>query len=154
MTDFLNKIVSIVLIFVLLVLAPLLISYKTDEMLAKRLILNEVNTFIDKVTDAGAIYQEDIDEIYIMCNSHGLIVDVSVERLVYATTLVQDTGEYVYDYVVDKDFSKAGGTLLNPNDLIKVTVKEQTYSSVRRLTYSLLKVDEGLFEFSLCGIVG
>lgn len=152
MTDFINKIVSIVLIFLLLVLAPLLISYKTDEMIAKRAILNEVNTFIDKVTDAGAIYQEDVDEIYLKCNSYGLIVDVNVERLVYATTLVQDTGEYIYDYVVDKDFST--GTLLNPNDMIRVTVKESTYSSTRRLTYNLLKVDEGTFEFSLCGIVG
>lgn len=152
MTDFINKIISIVLVFLLLVLAPLLISYKTDEMIAKRAILNDVNTFIDKVTDAGAVYQEDVDEIYLKCNSYGLVVDVNVERLVYATTLVQDTGEYIYDYVVDKDFST--GSLLNPNDMIRVTVRESTYSSTRRLTYNLLKVDEGAFEFSLCGLVG
>ena len=71
MTDFINKVVSIAMIFIMLVLAPLLISYKTDEMLAKREILNNVATFIDIVKDVGAITEVDLNELYILCNSHG-----------------------------------------------------------------------------------
>ena len=51
MSDFINKVITIVLIFVMLVLAPLLISYMTTDMTAERLILNDVTTFIDKVTE-------------------------------------------------------------------------------------------------------
>lgn len=153
MTDFINKIITIILIFVMLVLAPLLISYKTDDMIAKREILNDVDTFIDKVTDAAMLNSGDINELYMVCNSHGMVVDVTVERMVYAMTLDPKTNAYSYDYVVDTDFSTET-THLNPNDMIKVTVKEKTYSSSRRLTYKLLKIDEGNFKFSLCGMVG
>lgn len=153
MTDFINKIITVILIFVMLVLAPLLISYKTDDMIAKREILNDVDTFIDKVTDAAILNSGDINELYMVCNSHGMVVDVTVERMVYAMTLDPKTNDYSYDYVVDTDFSTET-THLNPNDMIKVTVKEKTYSSSRRLTYKLLKIDEGNFKFSLCGMVG
>lgn len=153
MTDFINKIITVILIFVMLVLAPLLISYKTDDMIAKREILNDVDTFIDKVTDAAMLNSGDINELYMVCNSHGMVVDVTVERMVYAMTLDPKTNDYSYDYVVDTDFSTET-THLNPNDMIKVTVKEKTYSSSRRLTYKLLKIDEGNFKFSLCGMVG
>lgn len=156
MTDFINKVVSIILIFVMLILAPLLISYKTDDMMAKREILNDVNTFIDRVTDAAIIDGDDINNLYMQCNSHGMVVDVKVERMVYAMTITTDKNnknQYTYDYVVDTDFG-ATTTNLNPNDMIKVTVQEKTYSSGRRLTYKLLKIDEGKFRFSLCGMVG
>lgn len=153
MTDFINKIVSIILIFIMLVMAPLMISYKTEEMIAKREILNDVNTFIDKICDSATIKSTDINELYLQCNSHGMVVDVNVERLVYAMTLDEDTGEYIYDYVVDKSFNN-GITNLNPSDMIKVSVDEVTYSSTRRITFKLLGIDEGFFEFSLCGMVG
>jgi hypothetical protein len=153
MTDFINKIITIALIFVMLVLAPIMISYKTDEMLAKREILNDVDTFIDKICDAGAIKQADIDELYMQCNSHGMVIDVTVERLVYATTVDTQTNVVNYDYIVDTNFGTES-TLLNPSDMIKVSVNEMVYSSTRRITYKLLGVDEGFFSFSLCGIVG
>ena len=95
----------------------------------------------------------DINELYLQCNSHGMVVDVNVERLVYAMTLDENTGEYEYDYVVDKSFTH-GITNLNPSDMIKVSVEEITYSSTRRITYKLLGIDEGFFKFSLCGMVG
>jgi len=157
MTDFINKIVSIILIFVMLVLAPLVISYRTDDMIAKRAILNEVNTFIDRITDSGVIKASDVDELYMICNSHGLVVDVNVDRLVYALTIApnDETGnnDYIYDYVVDKSFMSSTVSL-NPGDLIKVTVEEKTQSPGRLLVYKLLGVDEGYFKISLCGMVG
>ena len=156
MVDFINKIITIILVFFMLVLAPLMINYSTDAMLAKRLILNDVDTFIDKVCDSTLIEESDINELYIQCNSHGLVVDVEIQRYVYALTLKESTGsekQYTDDYIVDSKY-KGGDMVLNPNDMIKVTVKEKTVSSYRRLIYSLLKIDEGEFNFSLAGIVG
>ena len=45
-------------------MAPLLISYKTDEMLARREILNNVEMFIDKVQDTSAISEDDLTNTF------------------------------------------------------------------------------------------
>ena len=82
MSDFINKVITIALIFILLVMAPLLISYKTDEMMAKRQILNDVANFIDMVKDTGSLSQDNLDKLYIDCNSYGIAVDVKVKRLI------------------------------------------------------------------------
>ena len=67
MSDFLNKVVTIILIFIMLVLAPLLVSYKTNDMLGRRLILNDVTTFIDQVKDTATITEDDINKLYLDC---------------------------------------------------------------------------------------
>ena len=51
MTDFINKVISVILIFVMLILAPIMISYKTEEMIAKREILNDVDTLVKKIQE-------------------------------------------------------------------------------------------------------
>ena len=80
MSDFINKVITIVLIFVLLVLAPLLISYMSTDMVTERLILNDVSQFIDKVTDKALITQYDLNDLYLAVNSHGGAYEVVVER--------------------------------------------------------------------------
>ena len=64
MTDFINKVITIVLVFIMLILAPLLISYMSTDMVTERLVLNEVSQFIDKVTDKGLITEYDINDLY------------------------------------------------------------------------------------------
>lgn len=150
MSDFINKIVSIALVFVMLVLAPLLISYKTDEMLAKRQILNEVANFIDMVKDTGSLTQDNLDKLYIDCNAYGLAVDVKVKRLI-RTEVTKDGEATTLYFTVD---SVEDLESMNKGDVVKVTVEEIGISSARRLTYNLLKVDEGRFNFSLAGTVG
>lgn len=150
MTDFVNKVVSIALVFVMLVLAPLLISYKSDEMLAKRVILSDVTSFIDKAKDTASITEEDLNKLYITCNSHGIAVDVIVKRLIRADVTKNGDITTVY-YAVD---TFEGLSAMNSGDIVKVTVKEVGISTGRRLTYNVLKIDEGPFEFSLAGAVG
>lgn len=148
MVDFINKIITIILIFVMLVLAPLLITYMMEDLRAQRLVLNEVSQFIDKVTDKGTITQEDLDQLYLAVNSHGKILDVVVKRFVRVASMDPTTGKvrtlyFAADKVED----------MNPGDIIQVTVREVGRSSVRTLTYKLLKVDIGRLEFSLAGTV-
>jgi hypothetical protein len=63
MTDFVNKVITLVLIFVMLVLAPLLISYMSTDMITERLVLNDVSQFIDKVTDKSLVSEHDLDSL-------------------------------------------------------------------------------------------
>ncbi len=147
MSDFINKVVTIILIFIMLVLAPLLISYMTTDMRAQRLVLNDVTNFIDRVTDKGSITNEDIDQLYLDINSHGLVLDATVKRLVRAASMDPDgTVKTVY-FAVD-DLS-----VMNPGDVIQVNISEIGVSTSRRLTYNLLRVDNGQFKFTLAGTV-
>ena len=154
MSDFLNKVFAIILIFMMLVLAPLVISYKTNDMLGKRLILNDVTTFIDQVKDTAAVTQDDLDKLYLSCNSHGLSVNVTVKRLI-RNEVTKETPEGTFSktsYFAVDSFDALQS--INTGDVIQVTVEEVTVSTARKLTYSLLKIDEGPFKFSLAGAVG
>lgn len=148
MSDFLNKVVTLILIFIMLVLAPMLISYMMTDMRAQRLVLNEVSMFIDKVTDKGTITQPDLDQLYLSVNSHGKTLDVTVKRFVRVASLDQTTGQVKTLYFAADDISA-----LNPGDIVQVTVREVGRSPLRSLTYSILKIDIGKFEFSLAGAV-
>lgn len=152
MSDFINKIITVVMIFVMLVMAPLLISYKTDDMIAKREILNDVEQFIDKVQDTSAISQDDLNKLYMDCNSHGLTVDVQVKRLIATQVFDAELSIAKTNYfAVDDDESIKN---INQGDIIHVHIEEVTVSSSRMATYRLLGLDEGPLEFSLAGVVG
>ena len=152
MSDFINKVITVIMVFAMLVLAPLLISYKSDNMLARREILNDVEVFIDKVQDTSSITVDDLNNLYMTCNSHGLTVDVDVKRLI--ATAVYDNDNKIAQtnyFAVDDTESLAN---INAGDIVKVTVEEVSISSSRRATYAILGIDEGSLKFSLAGVVG
>lgn len=147
MSDFINKIVLIILTFVLLVLAPLTVSYMISEQTTERLVLNEVTQFIDKVTDKGSIVQSDLDDIYLGVNSTGGTYDVNVQRFIRVASQNADgTPRTVY-------FSNGDLSTLNKGDVVKVTIDEIGVSPAKRLIWALLKIDSGKFNFSLAGAV-
>lgn len=152
MSDFINKVITVIMVFAMLVLAPLLISYKSDNMLARREILNDVEVFMDKVQDTSSITVDDLNNLYMTCNSHGLTVDVDVKRLI--ATAVYDNDNKIAQtnyFAVDDTESLAN---INAGDIVKVTVEEVSISSSRRATYAILGIDEGSLKFSLAGVVG
>lgn len=149
MSDFINKIVTIILIFVLLVLAPLLISYMGTDMVTERLVLNEVTQFIDRVTDKGEITNSDLNDVYLGVNSHGGIYDVRVER--YIRTATEDPLKVGTVKTVYYNTENTGD--LNVGDVVKVHIEEIGISNSKRLLWLLLRIDKGSFEFSLAGTV-
>ena len=161
MVDTISKILSIVLIFLMLVLAPLLISYKIDDAVARREILFEVTQFIDKVRDTQTVSRGDLDQLYQNCNSHGLTVDVRVRRLV--KTVVIDpypkidphdphTEEVTVEYTITDD--PAALYNFNKGDGVQVVVEEIGISPSRSFMYRVLGADSGPLKFTLAGIVG
>lgn len=165
MTDFINKVITIVLIFIMLILAPLLISYMSTDMVTERLVLNEVSQFIDKVTDKGLITEYDINDLYLGVNSHGGNYDVTIEhyqlleeplpdgstKLLYVK---QDDVEAIVDGRYNRpETDEDTSVSLNVKDVVKVHVESVSMSPGRRLFWSVLRVDRGNFEFSLAGTV-
>lgn len=163
MSDFVNKVITIILIFVMLVLAPLLISYMSTDMVTERLVLNDVSQFIDKVTDKAMITDQDLNTLYLDVNSHGQAYEVTVSRyqMLEEPEPAPNGGEsesthMVYVRMDDMDNLVAGDiekVELNVKDVVKVHVQEISMSTGKRLMWTLLRVDKGKFEFSLAGTV-
>lgn len=162
MSDFLNKVITIILIFVLLVLAPLLISYMSTDMVTERLVLNDVTQFIDKVTDKALITQQDLDELYMAVNSHGNSFDVDVYRYqLVEEDLPGEKTKTLYLKLDDVEILEAAEdnekdkykVKLNIKDVVKVHVEESALSPGKRLFWTILRVDKGKFSFSLAGTV-
>ena len=157
MSDFLNKVITIILIFVMLVLGPLLISYASTDMVAERLILNDVTQFIDKVTDKSLITAYDVNDLYMGVNSHGNSYDVTVERYqLIEEPLPDGSTKLVYlkhDDTYDLTIGEVDSVELNIKDVVKVTVKETSLSPGKRMFWNVLRIDKGSFEFSLAGTV-
>ena len=152
MVDTISKILSIVLIFLMLVLAPLLISYKIDDAVARREILFEVTQFIDKVRDTQSVTDADLDQLYQNCNSHGLTVDVRVRRLVKTVVIDPHTEEVTVEYTINDD--PAALYNFNKGDGVQVVVEEIGISPSRSFMYRVLGADSGPLKFTLAGIVG
>lgn len=146
MLDYVNKVVTIALVFLMLVVAPLTWVYVRDEMVTDRIVLNEVVAFIDRVTDKASITDQDLDDLYIAVNSSGGTYDVKVKRYVRAS--VNDGGIVRTVYIADSNVGS-----LNTGDVVKVTVKEVGVSTTKRLLWSLLRIDMGKNQFSLAGSV-
>lgn len=160
MSDFVNKVITIVLIFIMLVLAPLMISYLSTDMVTQRLVLNDVTLFIDKVTDKGTVNEYDLDDLYLAVNSHGSSFEVEVERYSLIEEPIPPEGATKLLYIKHDDMEKLqrgedddGEITLNVKDVIKVHVEEVAMSSGNRLFWSVLRVDKGKFGFSLAGTV-
>lgn len=148
--DFINKIITLFMIFVLLVLAPLLISYMTSELTMQRMVLNEVTQFIDKVTDKGSVLESDLDDLYLGVNSYGGTFKVDVKRYIRVASekINETTGEPEVRtlYFTNEDLGE-----FNTGDVVKVSVEEIGISPTKRMIWNLLRVDSGKFGFSLAG---
>ena len=165
MSDFLNKVITLILIFVMLILAPLLLSYMSTDMSAERLVLNDVTQFIDKVTDRAAITEKDLNTLYLNVNSHGRAYEVTVKRYqVMEEPIPSGSGDEITEtnliYISMDDIealvngtSETGTIELNVKDVVKVHVEEVAMSPGNRMLWTLLRVDKGHFEFSLAGTV-
>lgn len=148
MADFPNKVVTVVLTFVMLVLAPILWSYERGEMITERMVLNEISQFLDRVTDKGFITQNDLDDLYLAVNSSGGAYDVDVKRYIRMAT--QDENGEPRTLYLSADYLDMK---LNPGDIIKVTVDDIGISPHKRLLWSLLRLDAGESKFSLAASV-
>lgn len=159
MVDFVNKIVSILLIFVMFVLAPVLYAYSSNYSTGQRLVLNDVTTFLDKMSDKGEINDEDMQDFYASINSHGFALDVVVQK--FSKTIITDAkGNLKTEYIASDDVMEQflkDDTLttvqLDKGDILKVHVDEVNISKGRRFIYLISGIDNGALEFSMADVI-
>lgn len=155
MSDFVSKIVNLCITFTM-VLAVIAMVFASEMMTSQRLILNESSVFLNKVADKSYINIADLNELYMSVNSHGMLVDVEVERLIYEP--INRDGEVISNYVKAESTEELGvqigGTTINEirfnkNDLVRVRIKEVGMTTARKFIYDMIGIDTGSFELSM-----
>ena len=73
---------ALALSFFLLVAAPFSLSVLSDNIMARYAIMNDVENFLDEVADTGKIDDTMLSNFYLDVSSHGVLVDVEVQRYV------------------------------------------------------------------------
>jgi len=162
MTDFINKMISVILVFLMLVICPLNFDYQNDLATGKRLILNDIENFLDKISDKKSISQFDLDDFYIKLNSHGLVIDADVRILRAIPEALETTYICVYNLGDPKEISTIqleNGEMdalddLVPGDIIQVDVKEITTSSARKIGFFIMGYDSGNYRQSMACYIG
>ena len=147
MSNFITRVISLIIAFCMLVIGPLLYSYSITEMEERRELMNEVTLFLDKVTDKRSITEDDLAEFALEVSSHGMVLQPSVKRLV-RTALTTPDGEVIASYIAVDDLS-----VLNQKDVVQVTIEEITSSPYRRALFWILKIDEGAYHLERAQMV-
>ena len=131
----------------MLIIAPLINAYGVQEMENKVELLNDVSEFLDKQTDKGGITDEDMDQFYVNVQSHGMILDVKVDRLVKTDTESGD-GTIHTTYIAADD-----NTILNKHDILKVKITEKSSTPYKRLLNVVLRMDDNPYKLEMAKMV-
>ncbi len=147
MHGFLSRTAGLVLVFLLLVVAPLLDTYGVQEMENRMETLNDVSEFLDKVTDKGEITEDDLNAFYLAVESHGMMLDVRVERLVKTATLLDD-GTVSTAYIMADDRHS-----LNVGDIVKVELREMSTTPYKKLLNMFLRLETRTYGLDMAKMV-
>lgn len=156
MYDFPNKIFSLILVFIMLVVTPTVWVYINNDGNQKREAFNETTKFLDKVTDRGKITKQDLDELYLGLNATGGTYDATVERHMQTPTPDPNNPKenrmvYINMDYMDKDTGKP--IEMVQGDLVTVKVKEVGTSPAKRLLWLVLKLDSSKDVITLTSMV-
>lgn len=160
MEGFLSRLFGLILTFFMLIIAPLINAYGTQEMQDRIGILNDTSEFIDKQTDKGQITKQDLDQYYANVESHGMVLNVEVKRLVRVSTKLKNGSVHTTYIAADENTAKntADDSLsvvhyLNQHDVLQVKIKERSSTPYKRFLNTFLKIDDSPYELDMAKMV-
>lgn len=152
MMDVFSKVVGILLAFFLLVIAPIEINSSSEDAASKRIAINEVEAFLDKVCDKGSVTLRDVDDLSIGVNSYSMTFDVCVYRY-QAVSYTDAGGVPTTKYILcDSNLNRipAGSEItLAVGDMIQVCVSSLDKTQSDLLLGQFLRYPSNPFEFTL-----
>ena len=131
--DLAGKIIGMLLAFILCVVSPFVTINAQNEMLDRRMIMNNITDFIDEVIDSRTVSDAALSELNVSLASYGITVDYEITR--YRISIDPDPlkgDAYTINYVVSDDLSK-----FNKGDKVSVHVYTVGYSSTQSLAHKL-----------------
>lgn len=138
MTDFVNKIISMILIVILLLVAPLNMSNMSRRVQQKIEVLNHVQLFLDSVCDKGYIQEYDLDDLYRKLAGTGLILSVKIEEFRMLAEADKVVLAKTCNVTYGRIESKGGKYEIDSGNVIRVTFKEEVTSAEANMWYRII----------------
>lgn len=149
MPDIFGKVLGMIIAFVLLFLAPFTWVTLSNEAVARRVILNEMQAFIDETIDSRQITESQLEDLYLGVSGLGPVVDVEIER--YVRTVDPDPknpgGIYV-TYVYSENTKQ-----FNQGDKVKIRVHAINYTGAEKMLRSTVGLWLPPIDYTLAGRV-
>lgn len=149
MTDVFGKILATLLCFIMLFVMPFTWVTLSNEMVARRTIMNEMQSFIDETIDSRQITDAQIEDFYLGISGLGPVCAVEIER--YVRTVDPDPmnpGEVRVTYV----FTENNRTF-SQGDKVKVRVHAISYTGAERLLRSTVGLWLPTIDYTFAGRV-
>lgn len=152
MLNYMGKIFTIIMVFLMIVIAPICNHFVNEDGVSRLLVLNEMTLFLDKVCDKGTITEHDLDELYNDLNSHGFVMDVDVNRMIRVSFTEAD-GELKESYIKADEAAKGETIELNQHDVVQIHAYEIIDNPARRILYQFTHIDNKGADFTLAKTV-
>lgn len=150
MTDLAGKLLAIgMAVFIMLEMYSFAII--ADEVESKKMIGNEVEMFIDEVTDSRIITEDMLADLYLAVSGQGFIVDVNVSRAVRVVD--PDPKKPGTDATIISFIYSENTKQFNQGDKVKVTVNSIGYTGVHKFVHSTVGILLPNLELSRAGRV-
>lgn len=149
MGDIFGKILGSMIAFVLVFLAPFTWATLSSEMVARRTIMNEMQSFLDQTIDSRQVTENQLEELYLGISGLGPVCDVEVERYVRVVDPdPKQTGGIYTTYVYSEN-----NRTYNQGDKVKVHVKAIGYTGTQKFLRSTIGLWLPQIDYTFAGRV-
>lgn len=141
MTNLYSRLLTLFMCFVLVVLAPYMISVTVDDYTARVEALKEVETFVDTVCDTHVLSKAQIDDLNMGIAESGVIASVKVTYYTEVINPAASDGKINYSLVYQDEILSEDLTdskIFDSGDHIVVEVKSLGYTGSQRIARSVL----------------
>lgn len=142
--DIPGKVIGILLAFVLCVIFPFVIISTEEEMVSRKLIVEEVSSFVDSVVDGRMITESEIRELNTSLAAHGMLLDYEISRYVRSVNPNPAGDGYVISYIEMDDINH-----YNKGDKISIHVYEVSHAATSTLSHRLTGIYLRDFDLTL-----
>lgn len=149
MSDIFGRVFGVLLAFILLFVCPFMWVTLSNEMVARRTIMNEMQSFIDETIDSKQITDSQLEDFYLGISGLGPVCDVDIER--YVRTVDPDPlnpGQVYVTYVYTDDWRT-----FNQGDKVKVRVTSIGWTGAERFLRSSIGTWLPRIDYSFAGRV-
>ena len=143
-----KKILSVFLICVMLLLAPLSIMKQSDRVQNKITAANAMQLFLDTVSDAHLIDVRAYEQLTLTLESAGITANVKIET--YKVVISQGK-TYLWKTGIITDLNTPIELVLG--DIISITVEEQAAARAQNLWTKLFGSSVDIFDETLVNVV-
>lgn len=128
MTDIINKLIAVFLIYVMLLLSPLSLMHHSDRIQNEINVVNAMQLFLDTVTDAHIIDARSYEQLTLVLEASGVTANVKIET--YRVVISQGK-TYLWKTGIITDLNTPTELVLG--DIVSITVEEQAAARAQNL---------------------